>query len=386
MADEEDFDYYEVLGVTRTATQEEIKKGYRRMAMKYHPDRNKGDKHAEEKFKQVGEAYEVLKDEQKRAAYDRYGRSAFNGGAGGAGAGGFGGFGGFDASQFGDMGDIFSEIFGGGHARSSGQNKQMFRGEDLIYDLDITLEQAAEGYKTKIKVPSWSKCTACGGSGAEKGTKVETCPTCHGSGYVRAGAGFFQIQQTCPRCHGTGKYIPHPCHKCHGTGMQEEKKDLEITIPAGVDDGNRMRIPDRGSPGQNGGPAGDLYIRIRIKPHDIFERDGQDLHMEMPMSFVTAALGGELEVPTLTGKATLRIPEGTQSGKTFRLRGHGIRSVRNAEKGDLYVHTTVEIPVNMTTEQKDILRQFDASINHSKKDHHAPERKSFFEKLGKLFK
>ena len=225
MADEEDFDYYEVLGVTRTATQEEIKKGYRRMAMKYHPDRNKGDKHAEEKFKQVGEAYEVLKDEQKRAAYDRYGRSAFNGGAGGAGAGGFGGFGGFDASQFGDMGDIFSEIFGGGHARSSGQNKQMFRGEDLIYDLDITLEQAAEGYKTKIKVPSWSKCTACGGSGAEKGTKVETCPTCHGSGYVRAGAGFFQIQQTCPRCHGTGKYIPHPCHKCHGTGMQEEKKE-----------------------------------------------------------------------------------------------------------------------------------------------------------------
>ena len=310
MADEEDFDYYEVLGVTRTATQEEIKKGYRRMAMKYHPDRNKGDKHAEEKFKQVGEAYEVLKDEQKRAAYDRYGRSAFNGGAG---AGGFGGFGGFDASQFGDMGDIFSEIFGGGHARSSGQNKQMFRGEDLIYDLDITLEQAAEGYKTKIKVPSWSKCTACGGSGAEKGTKVETCPTCHGSGYVRAGAGFFQIQQTCPRCHGTGKYIPHPCHKCHGTGMQEEKKELEITIPAGVDDGNRMRIPDRGSPGQNGGPAGDLYIRIRIKPHDIFERDGQDLHMEMPMSFVTAALGGELEVPTLTGKATLRIPEGTAS-------------------------------------------------------------------------
>lgn len=182
MADEVDFDYYEVLGVSRTATQEEIKKGYRRMAMKYHPDRNKGDKHAEEKFKQVGEAYEVLKDEQKRAAYDRYGRSAFNGGAGGPGAGGFGGFGGFDASQFGDMGDIFSEIFGGGHARSSGQNKQMFRGEDLIYDLDITLEQAAEGYKTKIKVPSWSKCTACGGSGAEKGTKVETCPTCHGSG------------------------------------------------------------------------------------------------------------------------------------------------------------------------------------------------------------
>ena len=377
---EEKRDYYEVLGLQKGASEEEIKKAFKTMARKYHPDLHPGDKEAEAKFKEVNEAYGVLSDADKRARYDQFGHAGVDPNFAGAG-GGAGDFGGF-----GDMGDIFSEIFGGGHARSSGQNKQMFRGEDLIYDLDITLEQAAEGYKTKIKVPSWSKCTACGGSGAEKGTKVETCPTCHGSGYVRAGAGFFQIQQTCPRCHGTGKYIPHPCHKCHGTGMQEEKKELEITIPAGVDDGNRMRIPDRGSPGQNGGPAGDLYIRIRIKPHDIFERDGQDLHMEMPMSFVTAALGGELEVPTLTGKATLRIPEGTQSGKTFRLRGHGIRSVRNAEKGDLYVHTTVEIPVNMTTEQKDILRQFDASINHSKKDHHAPERKSFFEKLGKLFK
>ena len=375
---EEKRDYYEVLGLQKGASEEEIKKAFKTMARKYHPDLHPGDKEAEAKFKEVNEAYGVLSDADKRARYDQFGHAGVDPNFAGAG-GGAGDFGGF-----GDMGDIFSEIFGGGHARSSGQNKQMFRGEDLIYDLDITLEQAAEGYKTKIKVPSWSKCTACGGSGAEKGTKVETCPTCHGSGYVRAG--FFQIQQTRPRCPGTGKYIPHPCHKCHGTGMQEEKKELEITIPAGVDDGNRMRIPDRGSPGQNGGPAGDLYIRIRIKPHDIFERDGQDLHMEMPMSFVTAALGGELEVPTLTGKATLRIPEGTQSGKTFRLRGHGIRSVRNAEKGDLYVHTTVEIPVNMTTEQKDILRQFDASINHSKKDHHAPERKSFFEKLGKLFK
>lgn len=377
----EELDYYEVLGVSRTATQEEIKKGYRRMAMKYHPDRNKGDKAAEEKFKQVGEAYAVLSDEQKRAAYDRYGHSAFNAG----GNGGFsGGFGGFDPSQFGEFSDIFSEIFGA-RARGDG-NKQMFRGEDLVYDIDITLEEAAEGLKTKIKVPSWSKCTACDGSGAEKGTHPETCPTCHGSGYVRAGQGFFQIQQTCPRCHGTGKIIRHPCKVCHGTGMKEERKELEISIPAGVDDGNRMRIAGRGSPGQNGGPAGDLYVRINIKRHPLFERDGQDLHIEMPISFASAALGGELEVPTLTGKVKLRIPEGTQTGRTFRLKEHGIRGIRTLDKGDLYVHTTIEVPVNMTNEQKELLKKFDASVENSTKSHHSPEKQGFFDKLGNLFK
>lgn len=379
---EEELDYYEVLGVERTATQEEIKKGYRRMAMKYHPDRNKGDKSAEEKFKQVGEAYSVLGDEQKRAAYDRYGRSAFESG----GAGGFGGgFGSFDPSQFGEFSDIFAEIFGARAGGRAGGNKQMFRGEDLVYDLDITLEQASEGLKTKIKVPSWSKCEACEGTGAEKGMHPETCPTCHGSGFVRAGQGFFQIQQTCPRCHGTGKIIRHPCKVCGGTGMKEERKEIEISIPAGVDDGNRMRISGRGAPGQNGGPAGDLYVRIHVKRHDLFERDGQDLHIEMPMSFTMAALGGELEVPTLTGKVKLRIPEGTQTGRTFRLKGHGIVGLRTTDKGDLYVHTNVEVPVNMTAKQKELLQQFEESLLGSKRSHHAPEKQGFFDKLGKLF-
>ena len=383
MADEE-LDYYEVLGVERTATQEEIKKHYRRLAMKYHPDRNHGDKTAEEKFKQVGEAYEVLGDEQKRAAYDRYGHSAF-GGAGGP--GGFGGFDGFQQADFGNINDIFSEIFGASRSRTrAGGNKQMFRGEDLMYDIEITLRQAAEGYKTTIKVPAWEKCDACGGTGAEKGTHPETCPTCHGTGYIRAGQGFFQIQQTCPTCHGTGQVIKHPCHVCDGTGMKKESKEIEVNIPAGIDDGQRLRFGGRGAPGQNGGPAGDLYVRIRIAPDEIFQRDGQDLHMEMPLSFATAALGGELQVPTLDGKVTLKIPEGTQSGRTFRLKGRGIKSIRTSEHGDLYVHTTVEVPVNMTKVQKELLSKFDESISKSRKSHHAPEKQGFFDKLSNLFK
>ena len=385
MSDEKKRDYYEVLGVEKSASADDIKKAYRKKALQYHPDRNPGDKEAEAKFKECNEAYEVLSNDEKRSRYDQYGFAGvdpnFNPNAGFG--GGFGGFG----DAFSGFGDIFGDLFGGGSRRSPNGPRQ---GENVGARLELTFEEAAFGAEKEVPVTRIEACAKCSGTGSAAGSAPETCPTCRGTGSVRTTQNFMgmtmQSTTACPKCGGTGKIIKDPCPTCRGKGKVRRSTKIRVQIPAGVDDGNRMRIPDRGSPGQNGGPAGDLYIRIRIKPHDIFERDGQDLHMEMPMSFVTAALGGELEVPTLTGKATLRIPEGTQSGKTFRLRGHGIRSVRNAEKGDLYVHTTVEIPVNMTTEQKDILRQFDASINHSKKDHHAPERKSFFEKLGKLFK
>lgn len=381
---EAELDYYEVLGVERTATQEEIKKNYRRLAMKYHPDRNHGDKAAEEKFKQVGEAYEVLSDPQKRAAYDRYGHSAFGGGQGGF--GGFeGGFGGFSSAGFDNINDIFADFFGG-QTRSRGGNRNMRRGEDLQYEIEITLEQAAEGYETEILVPAWTKCEECGGTGAKKGTQPKQCPTCHGAGSVRVGAGFFQVEQTCPTCHGKGTVIDKPCPKCHGTGWKEERKKIQIQIPAGIDDGQKIRLSGRGYPGENGGSSGDLYVVVNIKPHDIFERDGSDLHLEMPLSFAKAALGGELEVPTLNGKLTLKIPEGTQSGKIFRLRGKGIKSLRTSNLGDLYVHTVVETPVNLTKEQKELLEQFDATLNKSKVSHHSPERKSFFDKIGDLFK
>ncbi len=383
MADAE-LDYYEVLGVERTATQEEIKKSYRRLAMKYHPDRNQGDKGAEEKFKQVGEAYEVLSDPQKRAAYDRYGHSAFQAGGNG-GAGGFGGFGGFSGGgNFNDIGDIFSEIFGQ-QARSRGGSKNMRRGKDLQYDIEITLEQAAEGYETEIKVPSWSKCEECNGTGARKGTQPKTCPTCNGTGSVRMGNGFFQVEQTCPTCHGKGKVIEKPCTHCHGTGFQEERKTLQIKIPAGIDDGQRIRMSGRGAPGENGGANGDLYVQVNIKEHELFVREDDDLHLELPISFATAALGGELEVPTLKGKVTLKIPEATQTGKIFRLKEKGIKGLRTGRMGDMYVHTIVETPVNLTKEQKELLKKFEASLHSNGMKHHAPDSKSFFEKLGDLF-
>lgn len=385
MADAE-LDYYEVLGVERNATQEEIKKNYRRMAMKYHPDRNHGDKAAEEKFKQVGEAYEILSDPQKRAAYDRYGHSAFGGGGQG-GFGGFeGGFGGFNSAGFDNINDIFADIFGAAGARSRGGNRNMRRGEDLQYEIEITLEQAAEGYETEIQIPTWTKCDACDGTGAKKGTKPKECPTCHGAGTVRVGAGFFQVEQTCPTCHGKGTIIDKPCPKCHGTGWKEERKKIEVKIPAGIDDGQKIRLSGYGYPGENGGSPGDLYVLVNVKPNDLFERDGPDLHIEMPLSFAKAALGGELEVPTLSGKITLKIPEGTQSGKIFRLKGKGIKSLRTSAMGDLYVHTTIETPVNLTKEQKELLEKFDATLTNSEVSHHAPEKKGFFDKLGDLFK
>ncbi len=373
-------DYYEVLDVARNATDEEIKKAYRKLAMKYHPDRNQDNPSAEEKFKEVKEAYEMLSDPDKRAAYDQYGHAGVdpNMGAGGFG-GGFGG-----GSPFGDFGDIFGDIFGNmGGARQRGP--QVYRGSDLRYTMEISLEDAANGKVTQIRVPSWEECDACHGSGAEPGTSAETCPTCKGQGQVRMSQGFFSVQQTCPTCHGSGKHIPSPCKKCHGQGKTKTQKTLEVNIPAGIEDGMRIRNAGKGEPGVNGGPAGDLFVEIHIKHHPVFERDGTDLHCTIPLAFTQAALGGEIEVPTLHGKAHMTIPEGTQTGQVFRLRGKGMPHVRSASTiGDLYVHVELEVPVKLTSEQKDLIRQFEESLKHGGEKHN-PKAKGWFDKVKDFF-
>ena len=373
-------DYYEVLDVARNATDEEIKKAYRKLAMKYHPDRNQDNPSAEEKFKEVKEAYEMLSDPDKRAAYDQYGHAGVdpNMGAGGFG-GGFGG-----GSPFGDFGDIFGDIFGNmGGARQRGP--QVYRGSDLRYTMEISLEDAANGKITQIRVPSWEECDACHGSGAEPGTSAETCPTCKGQGQVRMSQGFFSVQQTCPKCHGTGKHIPSPCKKCQGQGKVKTQKTLEVNIPAGIEDGMRIRNSGKGEPGVNGGPAGDLFVEIHIKRHPVFERDGTDLHSTIPLAFTKAALGGEIEVPTLHGKAHMNIPEGTQTGQVFRLRGKGMPHVRSASTvGDLYVHVELEVPVKLTAEQKEIVRQFEESLKHGG-EKHSPKAKGWFDKVKDFF-
>jgi molecular chaperone DnaJ len=377
-------DYYEILGVAKTATEEEIKKAYRKLAMKYHPDRNQGDgaKAAEEKFKEVKEAYEMLTDAQKRAAYDQYGHAGVDPNAGGfRGGPGQEGFGGF-AEAF---GDIFGDIFGGGAAggagRRGGGGQQVYRGSDLSYAMEITLEEAAKGKETQIRIPSWEGCETCKGSGAKPGTSAKTC----GSGTVHMRQGFFSIQQTCPHCHGTGKIIPDPCTTCNGQGKVKKQKTLEVKIPAGINEGMRIRSAGNGEPGVNGGPAGDLYIEIRIKQHDIFERDGDDLHCTIPVGLVTAALGGALEVPTLGGKAEIELPEGTQHGKTFRLRGKGIKGVRSSYPGDLYVHIAVETPVKLTEHQKKLLKELDKSLKEGG-ERHSPNAKSWTDRVKDLFK
>jgi len=375
-------DFYEVLGVAKNSSEEDIKKAYRKLAMKYHPDRNPDSKGAEDKFKEAKEAYEMLSDPQKREAYDRYGHAGVDpnmgGGGGGFGAGGAGGF----ADAF---GDIFGDIFGGG-ARGGGRSAgpQVYRGADLRYNLEITLEQAAHGFDTTIRVPSWDACEPCNGSGAKAGTSATTCPTCNGQGQVRMQQGFFSIQQTCPKCHGTGKFIATPCPSCTGAGRIKRNKTLEVKIPAGIDDGMRIRSSGNGEPGMNGGPPGDLYVEIHIKQHAVFQRDGDDLHCEIPISYTKAALGGEIEVPTLNGKASFTIPEGTQTGKTFRLRSKGIKGVRSGYAGDLFCHVVIETPVKLTERQKDLLREFE-TLTTEGGSKHSPQSKTWKDKVKEFF-
>ncbi len=372
-------DYYETLGVPKNASEEEIKKAYRKLAMKYHPDRNQGDhaKDAEAKFKDAKEAYEMLSDAQKRAAYDQYGHAGVDPNMrGGPGAEGFGGF----AEAF---GDIFGDIFGGQRGGQRG-GRQVYRGADLSYAMEITLEEAAHGKDAQIRIPTWDACGTCHGSGAKPGTHAKTCPTCNGAGAVQMRQGFFSVQQTCPHCHGAGKIIPEPCTTCHGQGKVKKQKTLEVKIPAGIDDGMRIRSAGNGEPGTNGGPPGDLYIEIRLKKHDIFERDGDDLHCAVPISFTTAALGGEIDVPTLAGKAAIDIPEGTQAGKQFRLRGKGIKGVRSSYPGDLYCHISVETPVKLTEHQRKLLKELDESLKKGGA-RHLPGEEGWADKLRSLF-
>jgi molecular chaperone DnaJ len=371
-------DFYKVLGVEKTASDDDIKKAYRKLAMKYHPDRNPGDKAAEEHFKEAKEAYEILSEPQKRAAYDQYGHAGVDPQAA-AGAGGFAG------GNFGDaFGDIFGEIFGGGRGGGRQRPDAPYRGSDLRYNLEISLEEAARGTTTKLRIPTTETCDVCHGTGAEKGHDPETCPTCKGAGVVRMSQGFFSVQQTCPQCRGTGKIIKHPCKACHGAGVKKTAKTLEVKIPAGVDTDDRVRLSGEGEAGTNGGPPGDLYVVVQIKPHAVFQRDGADLHCEMPISFSSAALGGELEIPTLDGKAMLKIPSETQSGQVFRLKNKGIRPVRGSVTGDLYCHVQVETPVNITSRQKELLKEFE-EIRAKNASKQSPKESGFFDKVKSFF-
>lgn len=368
-------DYYETLGVASSAEDKEIKKAYKKLAMKYHPDRTAGDKAKEETFKEIKEAYEVLKDDQKRAAYDQYGHAAFE-------QGGHGGGGGFGGGGFGqDFGDIFGDIFGGGGGR--GRQRQQ-RGSDLRYNVDLTLEDAVKGKSLEIKVPTYVSCEPCDGSGAKPGTSAKTCSTCHGHGQVQMRQGLFAVQQTCPTCSGKGKVITDKCTSCRGQGRVEKTKTLSVKIPAGVDTGDRIRLSGEGEAGESGAPAGDLYVEVRVRDHDIFVRDENHLYCEVPISFVTAALGGEIEVPTLSGKVKLKVPKETQTGKMFRLRGKGVKSVRSSSTGDLMCKVVIETPVNLSGDQADLLRQLEEKMASSSKKH-SPKETGFFDGVKKFF-
>lgn len=379
MADKKD--YYETLGVSRTASEEEIKKSFRKLAMKYHPDRNPDDKSSEAKFKEVKEAYDILSDSKKRAAYDQFGHEGPAGMGAGFGGGGFSGFGGAGGG-FGDIfGDIFGEVFSGGRG---GRARQPQRGSDVLYNLGLNLEDAVHGTTVKIRVPVWTKCNECNGTGARKGSEPTVCSTCGGSGQVHIQQGFFTIQQTCPACHGRGKIIANPCPKCRD-GRIQEHKTLSVKIPAGVNDGDRIRLSGEGEAGPFGAPAGDLYVQVEIKPHPLFTRDGNDLLCEVPISFVVAALGGELDIPTIDGHVKLKIPSETQTGKVFRLRGKGVKSVHSNDTGDLLCRVSVETPVNLTSEQKTLFTKLDELIMKNEKKH-SPRAKNWFDNVRDFFK
>jgi molecular chaperone DnaJ len=370
-------DYYEVLGLSKNASEADIKKAFKRLAMKHHPDRNPDAPESLERFKEAKEAYDVLSDAQKRAAYDQFGHAGVDPsmGAGGAGFGGFGG------GSFSDIfGDVFGDIFGGGRGGGARSN----RGADLRYNLEISLEEAVAGTTVKIRVPTLAECTVCGGSGAKPGTQPRTCPTCGGMGQVRMQQGFFSVQQTCPRCHGRGSVIDEPCSACGGQGRVQEQKTLSVKIPAGVDTGDRIRLAGEGEAAAKGGRPGDLYVQVQIKPHDIFTREDSNLFCEVPIGFTTAALGGELGVPTLDGKVVLKIPAGTQTGKLFRLRAKGVTPVRGGPAGDLLCRVLVETPVNLTTEQEDLLRQFEQTLVQGGKKH-SPHSSSWLDGVKKFF-
>ena len=370
-------DYYKVLDVAKNASEADIKKAYRRLAMKYHPDRNPGDKEAEERFKEAKEAYEVLADEQKRAIYDQHGHDGIDAARqGGGGAGGFGG------ADFGDIfGEVFGDIFGGGRR---GGRSQVFRGADLRYELELELPQAVFGYTTEVEIPRLMECETCSGSGAAKGHSPVTCDQCQGSGQMRISQGFFQLQQPCNRCRGTGRIVRNPCDTCLGQGRVRRTRKLAVKVPAGVSTGDRIRLGGEGEAGRTGGPAGDLYIEMNVKPHPIFEREGDDLSCEVPVSFATAVLGGAVKVPTLEGDVSLKIPAETQSGRVFRLRDKGVKPVRGGDRGDLFCRVVVETPVNLSSEQRELLKQFDESLRVDGRGH-TPREEGFFEGVKRFF-
>ncbi|OUY06286.1 molecular chaperone DnaJ [Acinetobacter populi] len=370
-------DYYEVLGVSKTASDDEIKKAYRKLAMKYHPDRNPDNAEAEEKFKEASEAYEVLSDSEKRSMYDRMGHNAFEGGFGG---GGFGG-GGFNAEDiFSQFGDIFGGAFGGG---SRGGQRQR-RGSDLRYVMTLDLEEAIKGVKKTITFSAPAPCDVCDGKGAKNASDVETCRTCHGTGQIRMQQGFFAVQQTCSTCRGTGKTIKNPCNSCHGSGIKDRQQTLEVTIPAGVDNGDRVRLSGKGE-AVTGGQAGDLYVEVVVREHPIFQRDGADLYMDVPVSIADVALGKEIEIPTLDSRVSLKIPEGTQTGKLFRLRGKGVKPVRSTMVGDLLCRIVVETPTNLTERQRELLKELQATLGESNQHSDSKKKKGFFDKVSDLF-
>ena len=370
-------DYYEVLGLNKSASENDIKKAFKKKAMKYHPDRTGNDKSAEKKFKEAKEAYDVLSDPQKKSMYDQYGTTDFGGGPGGPG-------GGFNTSGFGDVfEDIFGDIFGGGQSRNSAQR---YKGADLEYELKLTLEEAAFGVDKNLKIRTKDTCDSCNGSGAKSGSKPISCSMCNGVGQVRAQQGFFTVQQTCPTCAGKGKVISDPCSKCYGSGAINIDKDISVSVPAGVDSGDRVRLAGKGEAGINQGPPGDLFIRINLYKHAIFKRDGSNIYCEVPLSFAEATLGDEIEIPTLTSKkVSIDIPPGTQTGKYFRLKGKGIKSVRGGNIGDLMCSVQIETPVNLSDEQKNILMEFDSKLKNSKKKH-SPKSESWIDGLKNFFK